>query len=66
MMSTIMRRAYYQMSTDSGYVIVEMPFRMSPDDANDTVENLELIIRHIRRRTSEAVDGELKAEVCDA
>lgn len=44
------RQAFYQMSTDSGYVTVQMPFSLSPDDAEDVIRNFELIIRHVKRR----------------
>jgi len=48
------REAYYQISTNSGYVCVEMPFSLSPDDAEDVISNFELIIRQIRRRSEVA------------
>ena len=54
------REAYYQISTDAGNVTISMPFTLSPDDAEDVVSNLEIIIRQIRRRSTMAVveDGQ--------
>ncbi len=47
------RRAYYQISTDVGYVSIEMPYSMSHEDTEDVVATMELIIRQMRRRTYE-------------
>ena len=54
------REAYYQISTDAGYVTVSMPFTLSPDDAEDVVSNMNLIIRQLRRRSAmaDAVEGQ--------
>ena len=49
--SEAVRNAYYQMSTDAGYVKLEMPFTLSPDDADYVIRNLELVISQIRRRS---------------
>lgn len=49
--------AYYQMSVDNGYCTVEMPFILSVDDAEDVISNMNLIIRQIRRRASQAASA---------
>ncbi len=43
--------AYYQISTDSGYVKIQIPFRMSPEDAEHVIDNFDLIAKQLRRRS---------------
>lgn len=45
--------AFYQISTDSGPVILNMPFHLSPEDAEHVIYMLELIAKQIRRRSQE-------------